>query len=84
MCIVKLQIVICFIFQTHLSEISKDILKLGLLHDSLRDEEASLDEPQGWLMFHHKLFQEFFGGYFAAICLEKYLVRQIRSCSKYT
>ena len=65
-----------FILKTDLLEISKDILKLGLLHDSLHDEEVCLEETQRWLMFHHKLFQEFFGGYFASKCLERGLVRQ--------
>ncbi len=49
-----------------MSNISKDLLKLGLLHGSLLVDEESLEEQPEWLSYPHKLFQEFMGGYFAA------------------
>ena len=46
-------------FQTEVVKARGDILKLGLLHGTLYDEEASVDEQPEWLTYAHKLFQDF-------------------------
>ena len=54
-------------FQDDVAKAGAVLLKLGLLHGSLLADEASLDEQPDWLTYPHKLFQEFMGGYYAAL-----------------
>ena len=62
-------------FQTEVAKAKGEILKLGLLHGTLYDEEASVDEQPEWLTYAHKLFQDFMGGYYACKKFQ-------RDCSK--
>ena len=51
------------IFQIEVEKICREILTLGLLHGTLYDDEATLEEQPEWLTYPHKMFQDFLSGY---------------------
>ena len=56
-----------FVFvQTEVENISETLLKLGLLHEVTSEEKTSLTGRMKWLMFPHKLVQEYWAGYYAS------------------
>ena len=51
------------LLQTEVEKICRAILTLGLLHGTLYDDQATLEEQPEWLTYPHKMFQDFLSGY---------------------
>ena len=52
--------------QTEVERASETLLKLGILHEATFEQKTSLTGRIFWLMFPHKLFQEYWAGYYAS------------------
>ena len=55
----------CFL-QTEVERASETLLRLGILHEATFEQKTSLTGRICWLMFPHKLFQEYWAGYYAS------------------
>ena len=58
--------ILLFCIQDEVTSISPDLLKLGLVHGTHWEEEATLQEEPRWLAYPHRIFQEYWAAYYAS------------------